>query len=263
MELVDRCRSGRVFLIGDAAHLNPPFGGHGLNTGIGDAVDLGWKLAASLAGWAGPRAARLLRGRTPAAAPAGDRRGDHEHGHPGAGTARRRPRPARSGRRPGPGSRGPPHHADQAGRILQHRPGARPSLRGLPGAAGVAARARALGELRRARPPPAPPVGVSPGIHAGPGHRRAPDPDRRRRAGGASRPRRRGRGPAGDRDAARAAAHAPPRRGTARRPARSGGLGRLAGARLRVMQGETEFLDTTMAMLCGRPGAETTWTRSR
>lgn len=51
MELVDRCRSGRVFLIGDAAHLNPPFGGHGLNTGIGDAVDLGWKLGASLQGW--------------------------------------------------------------------------------------------------------------------------------------------------------------------------------------------------------------------
>jgi hypothetical protein len=43
-----------VFLVGDAAHLNPPFGGHGLNTGIGDAVDLGWKLAATLAGWGGP-----------------------------------------------------------------------------------------------------------------------------------------------------------------------------------------------------------------
>jgi 2-polyprenyl-6-methoxyphenol hydroxylase-like FAD-dependent oxidoreductase len=55
MELADRCRAGRVFLIGDAAHLNPPFGGHGLNTGIGDAVDLGWKLAALLDGWAGPR----------------------------------------------------------------------------------------------------------------------------------------------------------------------------------------------------------------
>jgi hypothetical protein len=55
MELVDQCRSGRVFLIGDAAHLNPPFGGHGLNTGIGDAVDLGWKLAAALSGWGGPR----------------------------------------------------------------------------------------------------------------------------------------------------------------------------------------------------------------
>jgi 2-polyprenyl-6-methoxyphenol hydroxylase-like FAD-dependent oxidoreductase len=54
MELADRCRSGRVFLVGDAAHLNPPFGGHGLNTGIGDAVDLGWKLAACLAGWGAP-----------------------------------------------------------------------------------------------------------------------------------------------------------------------------------------------------------------
>jgi hypothetical protein len=43
-----------VFLAGDAAHLNPPFGGHGFNTGVGDAVDLGWKLAAVLAGWGGP-----------------------------------------------------------------------------------------------------------------------------------------------------------------------------------------------------------------
>ncbi len=42
-----------MFLAGDAAHLNPPFGGHGLNTGIGDAVDLGWKLAAVLQGWGG------------------------------------------------------------------------------------------------------------------------------------------------------------------------------------------------------------------
>lgn len=54
MQLVDRARDRRVFLAGDAAHLNPPFGGHGLNTGIGDAVDLGWKLAAVLAGWGGP-----------------------------------------------------------------------------------------------------------------------------------------------------------------------------------------------------------------
>lgn len=55
MQIVDRARVGRVFLAGDAAHLNPPFGGHGLNTGIGDAVDLGWKLAAVLHGWGGPR----------------------------------------------------------------------------------------------------------------------------------------------------------------------------------------------------------------
>jgi 2-polyprenyl-6-methoxyphenol hydroxylase-like FAD-dependent oxidoreductase len=52
MQLVDRMRVGRVFLAGDAAHLNPPFGGHGLNTGLGDAVDIGWKLAAVLDGWA-------------------------------------------------------------------------------------------------------------------------------------------------------------------------------------------------------------------
>ncbi|MGW1202293.1 FAD-dependent monooxygenase [Streptomyces cyaneofuscatus] len=56
MRLVDRMREGRVFLAGDAAHLNPPFGGHGLNTGIGDAVDLGWKLAAVLDGWGGEEA---------------------------------------------------------------------------------------------------------------------------------------------------------------------------------------------------------------
>ena len=54
MQLVDRARVNRVFLAGDAAHLNPPFGGHGLNTGVGDAVDLGWKLAAVLQGWGGP-----------------------------------------------------------------------------------------------------------------------------------------------------------------------------------------------------------------
>ena len=54
MQIVDTMRRGRVFLAGDAAHLNPPFGGHGLNTGIGDTVDLGWKLAATLDGWGGP-----------------------------------------------------------------------------------------------------------------------------------------------------------------------------------------------------------------
>lgn len=52
--LVDRYRSGRMFLAGDAAHQNPPWGGHGFNTGVGDAVNLGWKLAAVLRGWAPP-----------------------------------------------------------------------------------------------------------------------------------------------------------------------------------------------------------------
>jgi 2-polyprenyl-6-methoxyphenol hydroxylase-like FAD-dependent oxidoreductase len=45
---------GRVFLAGDAAHLFPPTGGVGMNTGIGDAMDLGWKLDAVLKGWGGP-----------------------------------------------------------------------------------------------------------------------------------------------------------------------------------------------------------------
>jgi len=47
-------RAGPVFLAGDAAHQFYPVGGHGANTGIADAVDLGWKLAAVVSGWAGP-----------------------------------------------------------------------------------------------------------------------------------------------------------------------------------------------------------------
>jgi hypothetical protein len=54
MLLVDHYRGERVFLVGDAAHLNPPWGGHGFNTCVGDAVNLGWKLAAVLQGWARP-----------------------------------------------------------------------------------------------------------------------------------------------------------------------------------------------------------------
>jgi 2-polyprenyl-6-methoxyphenol hydroxylase-like FAD-dependent oxidoreductase len=42
----------RTFLVGDAAHQNPPWGGHGFNTGIGDAVNLAWKIAAVAHGWA-------------------------------------------------------------------------------------------------------------------------------------------------------------------------------------------------------------------
>jgi hypothetical protein len=50
----ERLRDGRVFVAGDAAHLHSPMGAHGMNQGIGDAVDLGWKLAAVLDGWAHP-----------------------------------------------------------------------------------------------------------------------------------------------------------------------------------------------------------------
>jgi 2-polyprenyl-6-methoxyphenol hydroxylase-like FAD-dependent oxidoreductase len=52
--VADRYAKGRVYLAGDACHLHPPFGGFGMNMGIGDAVDLGWKMAATLRGWGGP-----------------------------------------------------------------------------------------------------------------------------------------------------------------------------------------------------------------
>jgi hypothetical protein len=53
--VADRYSRGRVFLAGDACHLHPPFGGFGMNMGIGDAVDLGWKIAARMEGWGGDR----------------------------------------------------------------------------------------------------------------------------------------------------------------------------------------------------------------
>jgi hypothetical protein len=51
----ERYGEGRVFIAGDAAHLVIPTGGLGMNTGVGDAIDLSWKLAATLAGWGGPQ----------------------------------------------------------------------------------------------------------------------------------------------------------------------------------------------------------------
>ncbi|UQX04428.1 rifampin monooxygenase [Streptomyces sp. RerS4] len=50
--LAERYRVGRVLLAGDAAHIHPPTGGQGLNLGIQDAFNLGWKLAAEVRGWA-------------------------------------------------------------------------------------------------------------------------------------------------------------------------------------------------------------------
>ncbi|MGH8939720.1 MAG: FAD-dependent monooxygenase, partial [Actinomycetes bacterium] len=50
--LAERYRVGRVLLAGDAAHVHPPTGGQGLNLGIQDAFNLGWKLAAEVGGWA-------------------------------------------------------------------------------------------------------------------------------------------------------------------------------------------------------------------
>ncbi|KJC38129.1 2-polyprenyl-6-methoxyphenol hydroxylase [Bradyrhizobium sp. LTSP885] len=52
--LADRYRVGRVFLVGDAAHIHPPTGGQGLNTSVQDSYNLGWKLAAVIAGAPAP-----------------------------------------------------------------------------------------------------------------------------------------------------------------------------------------------------------------
>jgi len=65
MLLADRYQSDEhpnLLIAGDAAHLNPPWGGHGFNTCVGDAVNVAWKLAAVLNGWAGPN---LLRSYEP------------------------------------------------------------------------------------------------------------------------------------------------------------------------------------------------------
>jgi 2-polyprenyl-6-methoxyphenol hydroxylase-like FAD-dependent oxidoreductase len=48
--VAERFRAGRAFLLGDAAHIHSPVGGQGMNTGIGDAVNLAWKLAAAVRG---------------------------------------------------------------------------------------------------------------------------------------------------------------------------------------------------------------------
>jgi len=53
--MADRWRDGRIFLVGDAAHLSPPFAGQGMNSGIRDAHNLAWKLAAVVQGRLGPR----------------------------------------------------------------------------------------------------------------------------------------------------------------------------------------------------------------
>jgi len=72
--VADRYRHGRILLAGDAAHLNHPAAGLGLNTGLGDAVDLGWKLAAVLQGWGG---ARLLDSYEAERRPVGERNVAH------------------------------------------------------------------------------------------------------------------------------------------------------------------------------------------
>ncbi|WP_367374842.1 FAD-dependent monooxygenase [Pseudomonas lini] len=53
--VADHFRTGRAFLLGDAAHVHSPAGGQGMNTGIGDAINLAWKLATVLSGGATPK----------------------------------------------------------------------------------------------------------------------------------------------------------------------------------------------------------------
>jgi 2-polyprenyl-6-methoxyphenol hydroxylase-like FAD-dependent oxidoreductase len=54
MLIADRFAGRRVFLVGESAHVNPPWGGHGFNTSVGDAVNIAWKIAAVEHGWAPP-----------------------------------------------------------------------------------------------------------------------------------------------------------------------------------------------------------------
>jgi len=54
MLVADTFRDRRVFLVGESAHVNPPWGGHGFNTCVGDAVNIAWKIAAVERGWAPP-----------------------------------------------------------------------------------------------------------------------------------------------------------------------------------------------------------------
>jgi 2-polyprenyl-6-methoxyphenol hydroxylase-like FAD-dependent oxidoreductase len=54
MLVADTFADRRVFLVGESAHVNPPWGGHGFNTSVGDAINIAWKIAAVEQGWAGP-----------------------------------------------------------------------------------------------------------------------------------------------------------------------------------------------------------------
>jgi 2-polyprenyl-6-methoxyphenol hydroxylase-like FAD-dependent oxidoreductase len=261
MELVDQCRRGRVFLIGDAAHLNPPFGGHGLNTGIGDAVDLGWKLAASLAGWGAPGLLDSYEA---------ERRPLHRRviGEASTNMATLAPELLGDGLgRPGPDGAGARSAAARritqtkraeyfsSDLVLGHRYESSPVLQAssAPGPwASCAASGRRL-----------PHRWVSPGVSTldlVTGEHLILTAD----------------GELGARAARAAAAAGLP--ATVTRLDQP--LMRHLGAQLLVVRpdqvvsavwpvdaagqpNETEFLDTTMAMLCGRPGVETTWTRSR
>ena len=128
--LSDRFAGRRTFLVGDAAHLNPPWGGHGFNTGVGDAVNLAWKMAAVLQGWGGHDLC-VLRGRASAYRGAHPERRGTARGVYGAGVCRIGAR-KRLRRRPGaPRPGGASHSVGKTLRVSQPGLGARLRLPGL------------------------------------------------------------------------------------------------------------------------------------
>ena len=180
-QMASRFRAGRVFLLGDAAHLTPPFIGQGLAGGLRDADNLAWKLAYVLTGRAGEDLLDTYDSRTPPAR--------HSPGEKG--------RPGRLGddRRPGPRRRRPPDRPGRRGPQRPHLPGH--GLHGHPAAqdrrpAALPAAALPLRHPRRAaarRPDPQPagvrrrrPAGPA-GRHPGRTPRRADRTTPRRRPG--------------------------------------------------------------------------------
>ena len=158
-ELVaDRYGTDRVFIAGDAAHLMSPTGGFGMNTGIGDAVDLGWKLEAVVKGWGGAGTAAFLRRRA-AADRASQRRRSQPQSPPHAVDPRAPARPGdlRAGRRQRRRAQGirrlvRRHHA---ARMVRQRRDARLPLRRLADRLGRrhAGAARRVASLCPDRPP--------------------------------------------------------------------------------------------------------------
>ena len=141
--LAEHYQQDRVFLAGDAAHLVIPTGGLGMNTGVGDAIDLSWKLAATLRGWAGAQllpsyeAERRPVGAINVKASGGGTAGRINGAPPIARTlTKTRPRPRR------PGQSVEHRQGGSAEIVPRHRGRARLSLR------------RFAGHLRRAGGPP-------------------------------------------------------------------------------------------------------------